>query len=109
MEYFYNLIIFLTNHPLATFCGLSAFIISCWTGYVEQKSIYDTLMSSVVSVFSALSILDLLFKRSQNHLWLPLIGIVVGFIGPHRLRNTILVLWDWYVMIIKEYISRKLR
>ncbi|EDV4890915.1 hypothetical protein VW39_000051 [Salmonella enterica subsp. houtenae] len=87
MIYITDFLVFLSQHPLATFCGISAFFISCWTGYVEKHTLWDVFMSSIVSVLSALSILAILFKGNHYHLWLPLVGVIVGFIGPHKIRT----------------------
>lgn len=98
MSYLVNLFIFLTNHPLATFCGLSAFIVSCWSGYVEKASPGNIFISSLVCVVSALAFLDVLLHGSHYHLFFPLVGIITGFVGPYKIRGLI-------VGIIKYYIS----
>ncbi|EIV1878230.1 phage holin family protein [Salmonella enterica] len=104
MNQLINLANFFVHHPLATFCGLSAFVISCWTGYVERHTLFDVFMSGIVSVFSALGILDLLFKGGHYHLWLPLVGVIVGFIGPHNIRKVVLLIWEKYIAYIEKNI-----
>lgn len=98
MSYLASLILFLVAHPLATFCGISAFIVSCWSGYIEQASPGNILISSLVCVVSALAFLDVLIHGSHYHLFFPLIGIITGFIGPYKIRAII-------VGAIKHYIS----
>lgn len=98
MSYLANLAFFLVNHPLATFCGVSAFIVSCWSGYVEKASPGNIIISSLVCVVSALAFLDVLFHGSHYHLFFPLIGIITGFIGPYKIRTII-------IGIVKRYIS----
>ncbi|WP_312268231.1 phage holin family protein [Pseudescherichia sp.] len=90
MSYLVNLILFLTSHPLATFCGLSAFIVSCWSGYIEKASPGNIIISSLVCVVSALAFLDVLIRGSHYHLIFPLIGIITGFIGPYKIRAIII-------------------
>ncbi|HIF2382806.1 TPA: phage holin family protein, partial [Salmonella enterica] len=94
MIYITDFLVFLSQHPLATFCGISAFFISCWTGYVEKHTLWDVFMSSIVSVLSALSILAILFKGNHYHLWLSLVGVIVGFIGPHKIRTVVLAILE---------------
>ncbi|HCL5083868.1 TPA: phage holin family protein, partial [Salmonella enterica] len=100
MDQLIDLAYFFAHHPLASFCGFSAFFISCWTGYVEKHTLLDVFMSGIVSVFSALSILDFLFKGEHYHLWLPLVGVIVGFVGPHNIRKMVLLIWGKYVSYI---------
>jgi len=96
MSYIVNLLLFLTNHPLATFCGLSAFVVSCWSGYVEKASPGNIIISSLVCVVSALAFLDVLILGSHYHLLFPLIGIITGFIGPFKIRAIITGLFKYY-------------
>ncbi len=98
MSYLANLGFFLVNHPLATFCGLSAFIVSCWSGYVDKASPGNIIISSLVCVVSALAFLDVLLHGSHYHLLFPLVGIITGFIGPYKIRAII-------IGVIKHYIS----
>lgn len=98
MSYLVNFITFLTSHPLATFCGLSAFIVSCWSGYIEKASPGNIIISSLVCVVSALAFLDVLIRGNHYHLIFPLIGIITGFIGPFKIRVLI-------IGVIKHYIS----
>lgn len=102
MTYFIALLDFLVTHPLATFCGISAFIVSCWTGYLEKNMPADILLSGIVSVFAALGLLDCIYKGSQYHIWLPLTGIIVGFIGPHRTRSLIFYFLNYYINKTKK-------
>ncbi|WP_312213323.1 hypothetical protein [Pseudescherichia sp.] len=96
MSYIVNLLFFLANHPLATFCGLSAFIVSCWSGYVEKASPGNIIISSLVCVVSALAFLDVFIRGSHYHLFFPLIGIVTGFMGPFKIRAIITGLLKYY-------------
>ncbi|POU03227.1 MULTISPECIES: phage holin family protein [Enterobacteriaceae] len=92
MSYLVSLILFLLSHPLATFCGLSAFIVSCWSGYIEKASPGNIIISSLVCVVSALAFLDVLIRGNHYHLIFPLIGIITGFIGPYKIRAIIIAL-----------------
>jgi len=96
MHYLARLAFFLVNHPLATFCGLSAFIVSCWSGYIEKASPGNIIISSLVCVVSALAFLDVLFRGSHYQLLFPLIGIITGFIGPFKIRALIIGVIKFY-------------
>lgn len=90
MSYLVNLAFFLVDHPLATFCGLSAFIVSCWSGYVEKAPPGNIIISSLVCVVSALAFLDVLNRGSHYQFLFPLIGIITGFIGPYKIKAFII-------------------
>lgn len=96
MHYLASLAFFLVNHPLATFCGLSAFIVSCWSGYIEKASPGNIIISSLVCVVSALAFLDVLFRGSHYQPLFPLIGIITGFIGPFKIRALIIGVIKFY-------------
>lgn len=96
MDYLTDFLRFLFNHPLATFCGVSAFIVSCWAGYTEHDTPGNILFSSLVCVVSSLAFLAILFYGNHTHLYLPLVGIVTGFIGPVRLRQLMHALLQRY-------------
>ena len=98
MSYLVNLVFFLINHPLATFCGLSAFIVSCWSGYIEKASPGNIIISSLVCVVSALAFLDVLMHGGHYPLLFPLIGIITGFVGPYKIRA-------FMIGVIRHYFS----
>nr|WP_318380975.1 hypothetical protein [uncultured Enterobacter sp.] len=87
MDYLIDFLQFLFAHPLATFCGVSAFVVSCWSGYTEHETPGNILISSLVCVVSSLAFLAILFQGNHYHLFLPLVGIVTGFIGPFKIKQ----------------------
>jgi hypothetical protein len=89
----YTIFHFLWIHPLAFFSGLSTFAISCWSGGIEGLPPGRTFVNSIISVFCTLAFLAAFNQEGHHQLFLPLIGMVVGFIGAERMRNAVLNTW----------------
>lgn len=89
----YTIFHFLWIHPLAFFSGLSTFAISCWSGAIEGLPPGRTFVNSIICVFCTLAFLAAFNEEGHHQLFLPLIGIVVGFVGAERMRNAVLNTW----------------
>lgn len=84
----------LLDHPLGFFTGLSAFVVSCWSGLAEGRRGSRLLTGGIVCVLITLAVVGAMRSSGLHAAWMPIIGILVGFIGADRIRDAILSAWE---------------
>jgi lambda family phage holin len=84
----------LADHPLGFFTGLSAFIVSCWSGLAEGRRGFPLLVGGLVCVLTTLAVVAAMRSSGLHASWMPIVGIFVGFVGADRIRDAILSAWE---------------
>jgi|SRR5471030_1214075 len=84
----------LMGHPLAFFTGLSAFFISLWSGLQDGLKKSKAFLDACACVLITLAVVAVMKFGGMHSSWMPLIGVLVGFIGALRIREAILGAWE---------------
>lgn len=82
------------GHPYASWGGGSAFLAALWSTLKDGKGWCASFFASFLAVVITLSILAVMRKTGLHEEWMPLVGMLVGFVGADRIRSAILGAWD---------------
>jgi divalent metal cation (Fe/Co/Zn/Cd) transporter len=94
MGWLNEIIMFIFKHPIAFFTGIASLITSIWVSYYNNFPKTRMTLDAVLSVFISLAIIAIMLNDSYHLHWLPIVGIVIGFIGPERICNSIIGAWN---------------
>lgn len=81
-------------YPYATWGGSTAFLAALWSAAKDGKGWCASLFAAVLAVVITLSVLAVMRKTGLHEEWMPLVGMIVGFVGADRIRTAVLGAWD---------------
>lgn len=84
----------LVNHPYATWGGLSAFAMSLWASLKDGAGWLHSIGAGILAVLITLGVLAVMKKTGLHEEWMPLVGMLVGFIGADRIRAAVIGAWE---------------
>lgn len=80
------------KYPYISWVGGTAFLVAYWTGMKDKHSWRASFFGGILSTIIAVSVLAVVQKIGLNTEWIPVIGLLVGFIGADRIRVLILLI-----------------
>lgn len=86
--------IWITGHPYASWGGSTAFLAALWSSLKDGKGWCSSLFAAVLAIVITLSVLAVMHKTGLHEEWMPLVGMIVGFVGADRIRSAVLGAWD---------------
>lgn len=93
-SWFYSAVEWAQNHPYYSWGTLSAFFVSLWTSLSDGRGWIHSIFGAVLAVLITLSLLAVMKLAGWHEEWMPLIGMLVGFVGADRIRSAILGAWE---------------
>lgn len=81
-------------YPYATWGGSTAFLAALWSAAKDGKGWCASLFAAILAVVITLSVLAVMRKTGLHEEWMPLVGMLVGFVGADRIRTVVLGAWD---------------
>ncbi|WP_336284193.1 phage holin family protein [Citrobacter arsenatis] len=82
------------GHPYASWGSCSAFLVALWSSLKDGLGWIHSLFGAALAVLITLSVLAMMRKTGLHDEWMPLVGLVVGFVGADRIRAAVLGAWD---------------
>jgi lambda family phage holin len=82
------------THPYAVWGSLSAFLVSLWASLRDGYGWLHSLFGAVLAIIITLSLLALMRLAGWHEEWMPIVGMIVGFIGADRIRVAVLNAWE---------------
>lgn len=83
-----------TGHPYVSWGGGTAFATALWSSLKDGRGWASSLFGAALAVLITLSVLAVMRKTGLHEEWMPLVGLVVGFVGADRIRAAVLGAWD---------------
>lgn len=90
----YKAWMWLIAHPLGFWTGVSAFLVALWSTLKDGAGWVESIAVSIISVVVALGLVAVMRSSGMNEDWMPIIGMMVSFIGVDRIRFAIRSAWD---------------
>ncbi|SUW63281.1 phage holin, lambda family [Buttiauxella agrestis] len=84
----------LLSHPYASWGSLTAFLAALWSALKDGKGWCASTFAGVLAIAITLSVLAVMRKTGLHEEWMPLVGMLVGFIGADRIRAAVVGAWD---------------
>ncbi|HDR2353291.1 TPA: phage holin family protein [Enterobacter roggenkampii] len=84
----------LANHPYATWGSFTAFLAALWSSLKDGKGWAASIFAGLLAIAITLSVLAVMRKTGLHEEWMPIVGMLVGFIGADRIRAAVLGAWD---------------
>lgn len=82
------------GHAYATWGSITAFLAALWSSLKDGRGWVSSLFGGVLAVLITLSVLAVMRKSGLHEEWMPLVGLVVGFVGADRIRAAVLDAWE---------------
>lgn len=87
-------IAWLKQHPYGVWGSITAFFTAIWSSLSDKHGWASSLFGGVLAAIITLSILAVMKKTGLHEEWMPVVGLVVGFVGADRIRAAILGAWE---------------
>lgn len=87
-------IAWLTSHPYATWGSVTAFFAALWSALKDGAGWAASIFAAFLAIAITLSILAVMRKTGLHEEWMPIVGMLVGFVGADRIRAAVLGAWD---------------
>ncbi|SAF46381.1 phage holin family protein [Enterobacter kobei] len=84
----------LASHPYATWGSITAFCAALWSALKDGAGWAASIFAAFLAIGITLSILAVMRKTGLHEEWMPIVGMLVGFIGADRIRAAVLGAWD---------------
>ncbi|WP_343529292.1 phage holin family protein [Yokenella regensburgei] len=82
------------HYPYVAWGGITAFFFALWSSLRDGKGWLFSIFAAVLGAVMAISIIVGLKEAGVHTKWLPVVGMIVGFIGADRIRATLLGMWE---------------
>lgn len=82
------------NHPYASWGSFTAFLAALWSSLKDGRGWCLSLFGASLAVIITLSALAVMRKTGLHEEWMPIVGLIVGFVGADRIRAAVLGAWD---------------
>ncbi|ELD3428712.1 MULTISPECIES: phage holin family protein [Enterobacter] len=84
----------LASHPYATWGSITAFFAALWSALKDGAGWSASIFAAFLAIAITLSILAVMRKTGLHEEWMPIVGMLVGFVGADRIRAAVLGAWD---------------
>lgn len=74
--------------------GFSAFMVSVWSDMGDGHGWFDSIATGFVATALALSVISGMQTEGMHQAWMPVVGMVIGFIGIDRVKRAFRSAWD---------------
>ena len=82
------------GHPYAAWGSCTAFLAALWSSLKDGRGWCASLFGGFLAILITLSTLAVMKKTGLHEEWMPLVGLLVGFVGADRIRAAVLGAWD---------------
>jgi lambda family phage holin len=84
----------LKDHPYGSWGVITAFLTALWSGFKDKHGWLSSIFGGVLATIITLSILAVMKKTGLHEEWMPIVGLLVGFVGADRIRAAVLGAWE---------------
>lgn len=94
LGWFAALVTWALNHPYASWGSFTAFVAALWSSLKDGRGWCSSLFGGALAVLITLGVLAIMRKTGLHEEWMPLVGLMVGFVGADRIRAAVLDAWN---------------
>lgn len=91
--WFASALAWVKSYPYLSWGSATAFLAATWSGLTDKHGWCSSLFGALLATIITLSILAVMKKTGLHDEWMPVVGLVVGFVGADRIRSAVLGGW----------------